>query len=254
MGDPPPQKIKVFIRKPKRPPPPPPGLPPGFRQVASAFVHPKKSYPPKPPVVICDTCYGFLVDYISVVASTNNLATGSQGQRIRQAAPQIAKEIALYFASLVPLDVYVIENTVKLRFGIQKESLPMRGPILLTAVVNYNSRGKDLLTQLRMVLEDSMCFLNTIEAEFWIGELLWDLWVHTITIHKEHSKQTDPTGCGPPFGFRVHMPASVSTPPNASDHQMIPTVSVAPPPAASLHQQQAWKPPEGSWKESDLYD
>lgn len=234
--------------KPKRAPPPPPGLPPGFRPtaVASAFIT-KKKPPPKPVVLCCDSCYGFLVDYIHVVVSTQGLATGSQGKRIRQAAPQLAHALNLYFSSLVPLDIYVIENTVKLRFGIQAESLRLRGPILLTAVVNHNDRGKDLLTQMRVVLEDACIFMNEVEEDIWIGELLWDLWVQMITIHREHSKQTDPSGCGPPFGFRVHTLAPVSIPPAASSPPPTPA-------SAAAHAQQAWKPPEGSWTESDLYD
>jgi hypothetical protein len=242
MGDPQkPQSIKVSIRKPNRPPPPPPGLPPGFHATAaaSAFITKKKPLP-KPVVICCDSCYGFLLDYISVVVSTQGLATGSQGKRIRRVASQLAHALNLYFSSLVPLDIYVIENTVKLRFGIQTESLRLRGPILLTAVVNHNDRGKDLLTQMRVVLEDACIFSNEIEEDLWIGELLWDLWAQVITIHREHSKQTEPTGCGPPFGFRVHTPAPVSTPQDSSNPPPIPA-------SAAAHAQQAWKPP-------DLYD
>lgn len=247
-----PKSIKITMRNPKRAAPPPPGLPPGFRPTSatSAFITTEKPLY-RYPIICCDSCYGFLVDYISVVVSTQGLASGSQGKRIRQAAPHLAYALNLFFSSLVPLDIYVIENTITLRFRLQKESSHMRGPILLTAVVNHNDRGKDLLTQMRLVLEDACIFGNEIEEDLWIGELLWDLWAQVITIHREHSKQTEPTGCGPPFGFRVYTPAPVSTPQDSSNPPPNPTgVAVQ----TSVPAQEAWKSPEGSWSECDLYD
>lgn len=179
----------------------------------------------KKPLIFCQSCVGFLTDWLSLPPHKTDYWTSKVKYSVlKRIAPTFAKDFYRSIQSMTLTDTYIINHTVSLRLKLEEKRLlklcktkpsaqsleELEWQTTLQAVISQ--RGASDINHIKALIQDSGMIRLSVDCDLWIGYILRMLWSELPKIHMEHQRLVDSTGGGPAFGMKSYTPAPRPSP------------------------------------------
>jgi hypothetical protein len=179
----------------------------------------KSPNPIKKPLVFCESCVGFLTDWLQLPPhKTDYWASKVKYSVLKRISAELARAFYRCIQSLTQIDTYVISNTITLRLNIEEKKflkaskqpppqqfLEELAWLTILESVNTQKDSSDM-NHIKALLQDSGMIRSSFDCDLWIGYVLWNIWSEIPNIHMEHRGLIDVTGGGPAFGMKSYTP------------------------------------------------
>lgn len=154
---------------------------------------------------MCDKCYGFLIDFISLPVD-EPLAYYVKSKNIPKVAHQLVKEFYRIFQTIKPLEQYFVARKCLLSIDVidKKQQFisdeHVRGMIKLEALLELPY--KDNIKHIIFILEENSIIMNKDIQLLWVANCIEHIWLHLDNIHDEHCGYAPVSYGGPAIGMK----------------------------------------------------